>query len=511
MHFRHKPCSADHCSFQTAQMGRSWWCHPSTTQKAWASSHKKRPQHPLWWWQAGDTTNTTTTHGQGAQQHTLWWNTHHGWLMQTSVMTTRWIHEMCIVHSVVPNEQHRLWWVWAKWHGRESHKCIVTTLTTMHGVLHTKSLRTQQTDSASVARESQWMKCTLSADSWNHCGQSLHKQTDSLWMTLTPQAQHPFLEGTLFQPPFRIRKDKWFDMRFSVVMHQSCEMRGVERHQGQSPQFGCDNWRRRALQAHSQGLVSIANHQHYLPPPWRCQALHRWSSQKPNEEFFGTQSHRNWVVRTNDCFCFLFGLKHFSQTEQQTKQGTERRRKWKEKRNPQNKGIVMEWCSQQKSKRKGMRMNKRRRKLFRLLKKNAGFMTMLIRRQLLRSAANLRKGQKRIKKEQEHSLKRISRESEGFTNIVLTTIHLFVESHTLTWNVCSELADGVVITNLKHFFITDENVFLHKTGKQIGHEMNMFGCQWLDLSGFPLTPWMIAQWYWWLIMSLQKTKQKTKT
>ena len=94
--------------------------------------------------------------------------------------------------------------------------------------------------------------------------------------------------------------------------------------------------------------------------------------------------------------------------------------------------MVMECYSQQKSKRKGMRLNKRRRKLFRLLKKNAGFMTMLIRRRLLGSAANLRKGQKRIKKEQEHSLKMISRESEGFTNIVLTTIHLSVESHTLT-------------------------------------------------------------------------------
>ena len=40
-------------------------------------------------------------------------------------------------------------------------------------------------------------------------------------MALTPQTQHPFLEGTLFQPPFRRRKDTWCDMAHSVVYMQA--------------------------------------------------------------------------------------------------------------------------------------------------------------------------------------------------------------------------------------------------------------------------------------------------
>ena len=40
-------------------------------------------------------------------------------------------------------------------------------------------------------------------------------------MALTLETQHPFLEGTLFQPPFRRRKDKWCDMAHSVVYYQA--------------------------------------------------------------------------------------------------------------------------------------------------------------------------------------------------------------------------------------------------------------------------------------------------
>ena len=39
----------------------------------------------------------------------LMMNTHHGWLIETSGVTTRWIHAMCIAHSnhsVGLNEQH---------------------------------------------------------------------------------------------------------------------------------------------------------------------------------------------------------------------------------------------------------------------------------------------------------------------------------------------------------------------------------------------------------------------
>ena len=41
----------------------------------------------------------------------LMMNTHHGWLIETSGVTTRWIHAMCIAHSnhsVGLNEQHTL-------------------------------------------------------------------------------------------------------------------------------------------------------------------------------------------------------------------------------------------------------------------------------------------------------------------------------------------------------------------------------------------------------------------
>ena len=79
-------------------------------------------------------------------------------------------------HSMALNEEHRLSRVWAKWHGRGWDECLLTRLATMHGVLHTKSLseHSKQTG-ASVAREWQWMMCTLSADSWNHCGRSSRK------------------------------------------------------------------------------------------------------------------------------------------------------------------------------------------------------------------------------------------------------------------------------------------------------------------------------------------------
>ena len=40
-------------------------------------------------------------------------------------------------------------------------------------------------------------------------------------MALTPQTQHPFLEGKLFQPRFRKRKDTWCDMAHSVVYMQA--------------------------------------------------------------------------------------------------------------------------------------------------------------------------------------------------------------------------------------------------------------------------------------------------
>ena len=40
-------------------------------------------------------------------------------------------------------------------------------------------------------------------------------------MTLTLQTQQAFLEGTLFQPPFRRMKDKWCDMAHSVVYMQA--------------------------------------------------------------------------------------------------------------------------------------------------------------------------------------------------------------------------------------------------------------------------------------------------
>ena len=40
-------------------------------------------------------------------------------------------------------------------------------------------------------------------------------------MTLTPQTQQAFLEGTLFQPPSRRRKDTWCDMTHTVVYYQA--------------------------------------------------------------------------------------------------------------------------------------------------------------------------------------------------------------------------------------------------------------------------------------------------
>ena len=40
-------------------------------------------------------------------------------------------------------------------------------------------------------------------------------------MALTPQTQHPFLEGKLFQQPSRRRKDTWCDMTHSVVYIQA--------------------------------------------------------------------------------------------------------------------------------------------------------------------------------------------------------------------------------------------------------------------------------------------------
>ena len=40
-------------------------------------------------------------------------------------------------------------------------------------------------------------------------------------MALTPQTQQAFLEGTLFQPPFRRMKDKWCDMAHSVAYMQA--------------------------------------------------------------------------------------------------------------------------------------------------------------------------------------------------------------------------------------------------------------------------------------------------
>ena len=40
-------------------------------------------------------------------------------------------------------------------------------------------------------------------------------------MALTPQTQQAFLEGTLFQPPFRKRKDTWCDTAHSVVYYQA--------------------------------------------------------------------------------------------------------------------------------------------------------------------------------------------------------------------------------------------------------------------------------------------------
>ena len=40
-------------------------------------------------------------------------------------------------------------------------------------------------------------------------------------MALTPQTQQAFLEGALFQQPFRKRKDTWCDMAHSVVYYQA--------------------------------------------------------------------------------------------------------------------------------------------------------------------------------------------------------------------------------------------------------------------------------------------------
>ena len=202
-----------------------WWCHVSRTWEVRVRLDKNMPHHQSWWWQDWDTTTTTTTWTSCSMTHTWWWNTHNGWLMETSGVTKRWIHDMCIVHSNYSmdlSEEHRLWWVRAKWHGRESHECHLTRLTTMHDVLHTTSLSIlNKHTSASEARQSQRIVRLLSADSWNHCGQSLHKQTESLWMALTLQTQHPFLEGTLLQPPFRRRNDNWCDIAYSVVYMQA--------------------------------------------------------------------------------------------------------------------------------------------------------------------------------------------------------------------------------------------------------------------------------------------------
>ena len=44
-------------------------------------------------------------------------------------------------------------------------------------------------------------------------------------MALTPQTQHPFLKGTLFQSPFRRRKDTWCDMTHNVVVYYQAWVR----------------------------------------------------------------------------------------------------------------------------------------------------------------------------------------------------------------------------------------------------------------------------------------------
>ena len=63
-----------------------------------------------------------------------------------------------------------------------------------------------QWKSANRAWESQWITCTLCADLWNHCGYSLHKQTDFLWIHSLHKCNGHFLMEHCFSQGSEVRK-----------------------------------------------------------------------------------------------------------------------------------------------------------------------------------------------------------------------------------------------------------------------------------------------------------------
>ena len=87
-------------------------------------------------------------------------------------------------------------------------------------VAHQISLRTQQTDRCKCGKritvDDVHFECRFVKPLWEIFAQANRLSVNSI----IPQTHQAFHEGTLLQPPFRRRKDKWCDMAHSVVcMH----------------------------------------------------------------------------------------------------------------------------------------------------------------------------------------------------------------------------------------------------------------------------------------------------
>ena len=88
-------------------------------------------------------------------------------------------------------------------------------------VAHQISLQTQATDRCKCGKritvDHVHFECRFVKPLW-----AIFAQANGLSVnSFTPQTQQAFLQGTLFQPRFRRRKDKWCDMAHSVVYYQA--------------------------------------------------------------------------------------------------------------------------------------------------------------------------------------------------------------------------------------------------------------------------------------------------
>ena len=88
-------------------------------------------------------------------------------------------------------------------------------------VAHQISLRTQQTDRCKCGKritvDHVHFECRFVKPLWEIFAQANGVSVNSI----IPQTHQAFLEGKLFQPRFRKRKDKWCDMAHSVVYMQA--------------------------------------------------------------------------------------------------------------------------------------------------------------------------------------------------------------------------------------------------------------------------------------------------